>query len=232
MTRMSKLLTGAALAVMGSASLAMAFQGQPGQQGGPREGRAPMMLEMFQELDADGDGVVTAEELSAAGPGAAFAEADANGDGVLEGDELTAFRAAQERLREERRQQRMVERLDSDGDGKLSLEEIEAGNKRGPQQMFDRLDADGNGEVSLEELAAAQERMLQRMQERRSEMGERGGRDGRDGKHQMRAGGYGGHGGKHQMGGRGGPDGQPQMRPGAQTPPPAQMPESAPEAQD
>ena len=55
MTRMSKLLTGAALAVMGSASLAMAFQGQPGQQGGAREARAPMMLEMFRSLEVPGE---------------------------------------------------------------------------------------------------------------------------------------------------------------------------------
>ena len=204
MTRMSKLLTGAALAVMGSASLAMAFQGQTGPQGRSHDGRPPMMLEMFRSLDADGDGVVTAEELSATGPAAAFGEADANGDGVLEGDELTAFREAQERAREERRQQRMVERLDTDGDGKLSLEEIEAGTRRRPQKVFDRLDADDNGEVSLEELAEAQQRMLQKMQERRSEIRERAGRDG---KHHMRSG---EHGGKPQR----------------------QMPDAAPEAQD
>ena len=221
MTRMSKCLTGAALAVMGSASLALA-QGQS-HEGRGHEGRAPMMLEMFRSLDADGDGVVTAEELSAAGPAAAFAEADANGDGALEGDELTAFRAAQERAREERRQQRMVARLDTDGDGKLSLEEIEAGSRRGPQQVFDRLDADDNGEVSLEELAEAQQRMLQKMHQRHAEMRERGGRDGH---HQMRAGGHGGYGGKHWH----------QMHHGAdravpEAPTPA-APEAMPEAQD
>lgn len=228
MTRMSKCLTGAALAVMGSASLALAFEGQSGPhgqayEGRAHEGRAPMMLDMFRSLDADGDGVVTAEELSAAGPAAAFAEADANGDGALEGDELTAFRAAQERAREERRQQRMIKRLDSDGDGKLSLEEIEAGNRRGPQQVFDRLDTDDNGEVSLEELAEAQQRMLQKMHAGRAEMRERGGRDGH---HQMRAGGHGGPDGKHWHQMHHGAD-----RAGPEAPTPA-APEATPEAQD
>ena len=46
----------------------------------------------------------------------------------------------------------MLDRLDADKDGSLSLEELQA---RGPAGMFERLDADSDGTVTGEELAAA-----------------------------------------------------------------------------
>ncbi|MCR8546812.1 EF-hand domain-containing protein [Salipiger sp. P9] len=171
---MTKLLMGAAIVVMGTAGLASAFPGGNAQRG-DAQGRAPMMLEMFDQLDADGDGKVTKDELAAMGPAAAFAEADANGDGALEGDELTAFQAAQDKAREARRQQMMLQRFDADKDGKLSLEEMQA-NARGPAQMFDRLDTDKDGAVSKDELSALQQ-MRPMMGGDRKGQGERMGRD-------------------------------------------------------
>lgn len=152
MTRMTKLLAGAAILVMGTAGLASAFPGGNGQ-GGNAQGRAPMFQQMFEQFDSDGDGSVTRAELEAMGPASAFADADANDDGMLEGDELTAFQAARQAAREAQRQQRMLQRFDADGDGKLSLEELQT-TAQGPQRMFDRLDTDNDGAVSEEEMGA------------------------------------------------------------------------------
>jgi Ca2+-binding EF-hand superfamily protein len=44
---------------------------------------------VFEEMDLNGDGAVTLEEMEGARE-ARFAEADANGDGVLDRDELLA----------------------------------------------------------------------------------------------------------------------------------------------
>lgn len=112
----------------------------------------------FSELDADGDGLVTAEELRGAGA-ARFAAADSNGDGELSQEEMVA--AAQKRAAEAApaRAERMIERLDADGNGTLSQAELEA---RGPGRMVDRmierLDEDGDGALSEAEFAAAKER--------------------------------------------------------------------------
>lgn len=154
MTNMTRFLTGAAILVMGSASLAAAFPGDRPE--GPRDGGPAPAPMMFRMIDADGDGQVTRAEMEAAGPAAAFAAADADGSGALEGAELTAFEEARqaehEAMRLRMRQQRMLDRLDADKDGSLSLEELQA---RGPAGMFERLDADSDGTVTGEELAAA-----------------------------------------------------------------------------
>ncbi|MDO6588271.1 EF-hand domain-containing protein [Salipiger sp. 1_MG-2023] len=180
MTRKAKLLIGAALTVIGTSGFVIAAPGDQQQGRGPRAGGAPMMVEMFKSLDADGDGTITQDELAAAGPAGAFAEADANGDGALEADELTAFRQAQEAAREARRQQQMLQRFDADKDGKLSLEELTAGDRRGPERLFTRLDVDEDGTVSAEELAA-----LEQMQPRMRGEGKGGERmgHGEHGKH-------------------------------------------------
>lgn len=179
MKRITRLLTGAALVVMGATSLAVAAPDTKGPQAGnDQTGRSRMAQMMFSRLDADGDGAITKDELSAAGPAAAFDKADGNGDGVLEGDELTAFHEARKAEREARRQammqQRMLDRFDANEDGKLSLEELEA-NKRGPAAMFDRLDADDDGTVTREEMAAAQQQMHKRPGGMRDGDGRRGG---------------------------------------------------------
>ena len=111
----------------------------------------------FATLDANGDGVVTLEELQARGE-ARFAEMDTNGDGALSAEELTA--AADARAAD--RVTRMIERFDENGDGLLQQAELpERGGDRA-ERMFERVDADEDGAISEEEFEAVKERFGER----------------------------------------------------------------------
>lgn len=129
--------------------------------------------EMFAQLDANGDGALSLEEIQNR-PGR-FERADANGDGAITPDEMLA--QAEERA--QARVDRFFENFDSDGDGAVTQAEItEVRGERDAERsaeraerMFDRADADGDGQISAEEFAEAGERMR-----------DRNGRDGRDGR--------------------------------------------------
>ncbi|MFW5883423.1 MAG: EF-hand domain-containing protein, partial [Verrucomicrobiota bacterium] len=95
--------------------------------------------------------------------GARLFEADADGDGLVTREELENHRA--KRMMENN--PRHLQRFDADGDGQLSLEEVQTMNKavserRGDnkdrmEQMFERLDANGDGAISREELESVRE---------------------------------------------------------------------------
>lgn len=123
--------------------------------------RSEQRAQMFSQLDANGDGVVSAEEF--ANPPSRFELADANSDGVLSAEELAAIgnQRAQERVA------RMMDRLDANDDGALSEEEFTA--RRGAARMFDRLDANDDGAISAEEFAEM------RMQDHRGKRSDHGG---------------------------------------------------------
>lgn len=172
-----------ALALMIPAALAApAFA----QDGGGRQGPAWMN---FAELDADGNGAMSLEEMQAMGA-RRFAAADTDGDGALSRDELLARGAA----RMEQRIDRLLEHADSDGDGVLTeAEMIEArdgrrghgrplgghgnqegrGGRRGPnpERMFERMDADGDGSVTQAEFDDAMARLQDRMGRRNGDGG-------------------------------------------------------------
>lgn len=114
-----------------------------------------MLMDRFDEIDADKDGKITPAEL-AAHRQARFAAADANSDGKLDAGELTAFHAARMAERMEARTTRMMKWLDANGDGALSADEMPDGPE--PDRLA-RLDSDGDGAISKEEAQAAAERM-------------------------------------------------------------------------
>jgi Ca2+-binding EF-hand superfamily protein len=118
-------------------------EGREGPRDGHRHPRGPGrgFAHMLERFDANGDGMLQLSELP---PGLEkhLAGADANQDGVLTREELEAhFRA--------RGAQRFAEK-DTNGDGKLTEDEV------GKHWKFlAPADADGDGAVTLAELEAA-----------------------------------------------------------------------------
>ncbi len=108
------------------------------KEGGEHHGKRGERGQMFERLDADKDGKVTAEEAKAGGT--KFIErADRNGDGVITAEEAP----------------RLFERIDADGDGKITAEEFGAISV----SRIMKADADGDGAVTKAEADAAREKM-------------------------------------------------------------------------
>ena len=115
------LTTGVAIA----GATAVSAQG-PGQRSGER----------FERLDANNDGELTLEEMTAK-QAAMIEEADADGNGAVSKAEMQAFRQA-------KRAERNPDRND---DGVIDRTEF----LNAAQDRFDRLDADGDGLLSEDE---------------------------------------------------------------------------------
>ncbi|MES0861754.1 calcium-binding protein [Ruegeria sp. SCPT10] len=127
---------------------AVAITGTSVLAAGPKD-RQPAS---FQELDANGDGQITKDEMTAH-RNARFATADTDGDGQLSVDEMQA--AAQQRSSD--RVTKMFEKHDANGDGFLSDDELP--KPRRADKMFDRIDADDSGGISEQEFADAKDKM-------------------------------------------------------------------------
>jgi Ca2+-binding EF-hand superfamily protein len=125
----------------------------------------------FAKVDADGDGFVTAEEMKAAGEARHAERAakmlgrfDTDGNGSLDASELEAMGGKHGEMHGGKeggkrgdkggdKGARMIERMDANDDGKLSMEEMT--QRHDPAKMFERLDKDENGSISAEEFEAA-----------------------------------------------------------------------------
>ncbi|GKY88601.1 hypothetical protein [Sinisalibacter aestuarii] len=152
--------------------------------------RGGMFTTAFADLDANGDGQITEEDLTALA-GAKLAEVDADASGTLEATELAAFAQARvdERMQgrstgwrgmnAEQMATRMAERIlsarDADKDGVLSLAEL--GPDKGYGRVIDRFDTDDDNAISQAEYDDAKAEMGARFA-RRDDRGERGGRSG------------------------------------------------------
>ena len=112
----------------------------------------------FDELDKNADKMISKEEISAHARGR-FQAGDTNNDGLLSSDELTAMHLAHVVRVAQARQAKMLAKLDTDQDGSLSFEEIQACRKGpNPKRLFEHFDADKNGMISQDEFTLAQDR--------------------------------------------------------------------------
>lgn len=149
---------------------------------GPMDGAmGPMPVLNFDAIDADKDGKITADEL-AAFKATRLAAADTDKDGKISVAEMQAMQDAMMAERKALRAQSMLDRMDANADGSVTVEEMAAGGPDGGM-FIDRADTDGDGAVSKAEADALKAEMGERMAE--------GGHGRGHGKH----GGHGGHGG-------------------------------------
>lgn len=137
------LLLGVALLTATAALTAPALAGRGGAAGGPA------LLERFDAIDSNADGKLTQEELQADRL-ARLTAADADGDGALTATEFAALHPAAKAGR----MAKAFARMDADGDGKVVLADLPAGNERGGR-MFARVDTDGDGALSRAEVETA-----------------------------------------------------------------------------
>jgi len=127
---------------MGHAGYSQGYKG--GRMGGHMGGRMGQRIDtMFTEVDADKDGKITADEMTAY-RAAKIAAADKNGDGSLQIDEFQGIWADLMRPR-------MVDHfqfLDGDGDGKVTDAEIAAPMTR----MSRHMDRNDDGVIARDEM--------------------------------------------------------------------------------
>ena len=123
--------------LMGAALVAGASQAAEGPKGPP----SPEAL--FERLDGNADGTISAAEFDAQGA-ARFDRMDSDASGTVSFEEFTA----KHRQRGTDRAEARFSRLDRDGNGTLDRGEMQAGG----QAHFARLDQNGDGSLTLEEI--------------------------------------------------------------------------------
>ena len=99
---------------------------------------------MMGRADTDDSGDISPEEFGRRGIGR-IVGADADGDGILSMEEITT---EMEERRQERREARLLRRYDIDGDGEVTVDEIQGHQ----QKRFALMDRDDDGVLSAEEL--------------------------------------------------------------------------------
>ncbi len=102
---------------------------------------------LFSRLDTDADGRISQSEMTTA-KSRQFARADRDSDGQVTVDELAAIQARLDRVQDA--MSGAADRMDTDGNGALSLAEFTA---RAP--IFALLDIDGDGALSRAEAERA-----------------------------------------------------------------------------
>ena len=140
-------------------------RGQKGQRG---QQRRPNLAEMIKRMDRNADGNITKDELPPMMQ-QRFSRMDTNGDGVFDKSEQQSLidRFSQRSAGQQKGKQgdsggrnfeMMVQKMDKNGDGKLTKDEL-------PERLrerFDMLDANGDGNFDKAEQQAAMERMRNR----------------------------------------------------------------------
>jgi Ca2+-binding EF-hand superfamily protein len=117
----------------------------------------PFMLpgagKMFDRADTDKNGTLSEAEVLASAE-KIFARRDSNKDGALDTADARPMKGKGHHGKGgDQRAERMLKRLDTNNDGKVSQQEMLAG----ATQTFERFDADKNGEVAKAEVDAKRE---------------------------------------------------------------------------
>lgn len=141
----------AALALAGAVLVSgLSATGAMAGMGGDND-RGARLSENFALIDADKDGKVTVEELTAY-RAAEFAAADTDKDGKLSAEELNAREIARFTATVAERTARILGREDANADGSLSADEIDEGPLAG---KFAQIDTDNDGAITEAEINAA-----------------------------------------------------------------------------
>ncbi|WP_051284564.1 EF-hand domain-containing protein [Nisaea denitrificans] len=132
-----------AVALLGTIALTPVLAHSQGMRSGHGgEAFKAQMLERFKAADENGDESLTRAEIYQS-HGKRAAEIDTNDDGVIGVEEIDAARKEM-RLK---RQQRMLNRMDTDGDGVVSTDEF----ARSGTMRMQHMDHDRDGVVTLDE---------------------------------------------------------------------------------
>jgi Ca2+-binding EF-hand superfamily protein len=113
----------------------------------------------FAKLDVDGDGSISKTEIASHKMAPLFDEIDGDGNGLLSKDEFLAAKKARHGKGKRgdhgdpaQHAAKMIEKLDADKDGTLSLTEIEGHRFLGDK--FTEVDTDSDGKLTAAELTA------------------------------------------------------------------------------
>ena len=113
-------------------------------------GGVPNVTELIKEMDANGDGKLSKEEVK--GPLAEdFSKIDTNEDGVIDLDELEASLDSMDKPREISAE-KVLKEIDDNEDGLLNELEVAAKDRRELVNNFKIIDTDEDGQLNLEEL--------------------------------------------------------------------------------
>jgi len=103
--------------------------------------------EKFQKLDKDGNGTISVDEMSVRQK-EFFTKLDTDGSGTISQEEAKAFKEMKREMKQERRASRLMERFDTNKDGKISREEYQGI----VMERFDTADSKGAGFLTIEEV--------------------------------------------------------------------------------
>ena len=187
------LTAGVALTALTGTAMAGGMMNMGGgmMKGGMFSGRM-----MMQKFDSNGDGVITREEAMAARD-KMFTESDTDKNGSLNAAEIDAAIAKRMQRMMVRMRYRMLGKVDANGDGVISKDEMETMAKN----RFAMADKNGDGKITRDEIGRMGMGMRGRgMGHMRRMMMHMKGKHGMPGRGMMGMGGMSGMGGQRMMG--------------------------------